>query len=56
MTEPLLLIGALFLAFIAGLIGGFFLGWREGKTTSLLVKQIERIHNLFSEISKGGTL
>jgi len=55
MTEPLLIIASVLLAFVAGMIGGFFLGWKEGKTTPLIVKQIARIRKLYNaELPKEG--
>jgi len=48
MAEPLLAVSSIVVAFIAGLIGGYFIGWKEGRTSRLVLKQIERINKLIN--------
>ena len=46
MTEPLLIIASIVIAFIAGIIGGCFIGLSDSKTTSLFIDAQKRIQKL----------
>jgi hypothetical protein len=46
MTEPLLIIASIVIAFIAGIIGGCFIGLSDSKTTSLFITSQKRIQKL----------
>ena len=45
MTEPILAIAAVLVAFGAGAIGGYCLGWRDGCLTRLYKLQMRRVYN-----------
>jgi len=46
MAEPLLAVSSIVVAFIAGLIGGYFIGWTDAKSSKLIVDHLKRLRKM----------
>lgn len=52
MIEPVFLIGAIFIAFFAGGVGGYYLGRRDARITNLYESMKRRHYNAQSKIDR----